>query len=140
MLGEQLTQLTLPGFENIPFKNADLMTAKRDYNDYYLNLTIAGLNHLGQRSPFGEYNPLFVPVDTDAQTPESIALVFSRDTARLWRNGYMNPTVIEKDETGMTIWVYPPALKPILDGGHYMTRYDGHQDKLWIRMTENTPV
>ena len=137
-------QLYLPNFsprESAPYANSEYIIAERDSGgDYNIYLTPEGVKKLCQRARYSFTYPfnLHAHVIADEGPDEIIQFGLTRCATTLSDPKCHNKIYFDRDEIGPIVlvaaWLVDRLAAKELP--FIMTRYDGHTNKIWIRVEE----
>ncbi len=143
----------LPGFsprEAAPFKGSEHLTVFKRGGDYDIDLTSEGAKVITTRRMFSkdmptmDFMPINAVVDSDEGRKEVLQIRTTRDYDVLHDTNCHDGIFLMRDKEGPIVIVATWLIGQLMAGERefLVTRYDGHTNKIWIRMQEpvNTEV
>ncbi|HLA03929.1 MAG: hypothetical protein A3C27_00030 [Candidatus Levybacteria bacterium RIFCSPHIGHO2_02_FULL_39_36] len=123
------------------------MRAEKKDQDYTIYLSREEIMKLGERNgtyPLGNngFEPLSVLVEKSGSEPnqERMNVMCTRSATVLWDARTHDNIYFKKDGLEILVMIYPPVLSQVLDRGFAVTRYDGHENKIWIRRDDSEKI
>lgn len=116
------------------------MRAVQEDTDYRIFLTEEDIRYLSDRRPsnkgidiFPGYKPLSSDFLDNKGEKATLRMAFTRDVLILNDEKTHDNIFVNFDKKGPLVKIYPPVLKPLLEGGYAVTRYNG-ESKIWLHM------
>lgn len=122
------------------------MRAEKEDQDYHIYLTPEEIAKLGSygKDPVGNpaFEPLSALVEKSGSEPnqERMNVMCTRSATVLWDARTHDNIYFEQDGLGILVMIYPPVLSQVLDRGFAVTRYDGHENKIWVRRDDSEKI
>lgn len=122
------------------------MRVEQADTDYHISLTESDLRKTCSRtkvpwSIFPQHPPLSAPYTDSSGKPSEAELVATNDYNILHSPQAHDLIAVGFDQFGLFAHVFTNLLVDLHEGkkGFLVTRYDGHEAKIWIRQDEGQP-